>query len=221
MLEREVVLVHGLGSTFDHNWTRSGWTDILAAEGFRATSAHLPGHAGAPVDADPVETILGAISNKAAPVAAVGFSAGAAALLEVAAAEPGRFDRIALLGVGDTLLDPPGTGTAVLAEALRGAEEPVEVQARLFWRLTQQAGNERRLVADYLDRLHQQFEPAALGRVTCPVLVVIGDRDEAAPADRLISALPSARGVVLRGVDHFGTTADLRCIEEVVRFIST
>ena len=220
MLERNVLLVHGLGSSFDHNWRRTGWADILAAEGFAALPCHLPGHAGMPADADRVEAVLGPIRDVQGPVAAVGFSAGAAALIEAAAAAPDRFDRLALLGIGDTLLDPPGTGTDMLAAALRAAEEPEDVRARLFWRLTEQAGNDRQQVADYLGRLRRHLEPELLAQVACPTLVVVGDRDEAGPAGRLVAALPAARAVTLRGVDHFATPTDLHCIEAVVGFLT-
>jgi pimeloyl-ACP methyl ester carboxylesterase len=56
--------------------------------------------------------------------------------------------------------------------------------------------------------------------VTVPALVVIGDRDTVGPADRLTAALPQARMVVLKGVDHYATTSNFRCQDEVLRFLS-
>jgi hypothetical protein len=50
--------------------------------------------------------------------------------------------------------------------------------------------------------------------------VVLGSRDFAAPADRLLAALPDARFVSLPGVDHFATPADFGAIDAVVRFLT-
>ena len=61
---------------------------------------------------------------------------------------------------------------------------------------------------------------ADLAAIDAPVLVVLGDRDFAGPADRLLAALPDARLVTLRGVDHFGTPSDYGCIEAVTGFLA-
>ena len=55
--------------------------------------------------------------------------------------------------------------------------------------------------------------------MTCPVLVVIGDRDFAGPADQLVDALPDARGVTLRNVDHFATPESFGFIDAVLEFL--
>jgi pimeloyl-ACP methyl ester carboxylesterase len=57
-----------------------------------------------------------------------------------------------------------------------------------------------------------------LPAVTCPVLVVLGDRDMAKSADRLVAALPSATLVTLAGVDHFATPSDFGAIDATLRF---
>jgi hypothetical protein len=51
------------------------------------------------------------------------------------------------------------------------------------------------------------------------VLVVLGDQDPAGPGDGLVAALPDARLVTLRGMDHFGTPADVRCMQAVLGFL--
>jgi hypothetical protein len=51
------------------------------------------------------------------------------------------------------------------------------------------------------------------------VLVVLGEADPAGPGDGLVAALPGARLVTLRGVDHFGTTSDVRCMQAVLDFL--
>jgi pimeloyl-ACP methyl ester carboxylesterase len=39
-----VILVHGLGSSFEHNWRATGWVDLLADEGREVVGVDLPGH---------------------------------------------------------------------------------------------------------------------------------------------------------------------------------
>ena len=51
------------------------------------------------------------------------------------------------------------------------------------------------------------------------MLVVIGDRDFAGPADELVEALPDARLVVLRNVDHFATPESFGFIDAALEFL--
>jgi pimeloyl-ACP methyl ester carboxylesterase len=52
-----------------------------------------------------------------------------------------------------------------------------------------------------------------------PVLVVLGDRDFAGPAEPLVDALPDARLVSLREVDHFATPKDFGALDAVLEFL--
>ena len=58
-----------------------------------------------------------------------------------------------------------------------------------------------------------------LGAVEVPVLVVLGERDDAGPAEPLVDALPDARLVLLPGVDHFATPKDFGFIDAALGFI--
>ena len=60
---------------------------------------------------------------------------------------------------------------------------------------------------------------AALARVTCPALVVVGDRDFVFPADRLVDALPNASQRVLRNVDHFATPESFDFVDAALEFL--
>ena len=63
------------------------------------------------------------------------------------------------------------------------------------------------------------FTDERLAAVTCPVLVVIGDNDFAGPADELAAALPDARLIVLRNVDHFATPESFGFIDAALGFL--
>ena len=69
------------------------------------------------------------------------------------------------------------------------------------------------------EELEQERLPSLLAAVTCPVLVVVGDRDFVHPADDLVAALPDASQVVLRNVDHFATPESFGFIDATLEFL--
>ena len=222
-----VLLLHGFGSSFEHNWGRSGWLDLLADEQRTTIGFELPGH-GTPArpdveHGDDVVTALLAELSEHPPVDAVGFSAGGRLLAAAAAREPARFGRIVLLGVGNSLLRPPSGRSNPLAdllESLPADPEPTDPQARLFHRLVRSAGNDPSAIARYLRVPEPQVKATDLGAITSPALVMLGDRDFFGPADEVVAALPKARLVLLPGVDHFGLTSDVRCLDGVLAFLA-
>ncbi len=151
------------------------------------------------------------------PLDAVGFSAGASVLLNLAVDHPDRFGRLALLGLGDNVFG--GTESMLTRDALEGRTGPEDVQGGLFRRLAESAGNDPDALVAFLGRPVRHLTEPELKAVTCPVLVVLGDRDFIGGADRLVSALPAAEFVSLRGVDHFATASDFGAIDAVMRFL--
>jgi pimeloyl-ACP methyl ester carboxylesterase len=216
-----LVLLHGFASSFDHNWRQAGWVDILADFGCEAPDIDLPGHGASPRRTDPesyseVEEEVFRSLPESRPLAAVGFSAGAEVLLRMAIAHPGQFERIALLGIGDNVFEERDAST--LVAALQEDDEPEDVVTRLFYRLAASAGNDPAALAAFMGRTRHPIDPEDLAAVTCPVLVVLGDRDLTKSAERLVATLPSATLVTLPGVDHFATPADFGAIDATLRF---
>src|SRR3954471_83973 len=103
-----VVLVQGMASSFDLNWRRTGLADLLADAGREVVPVDLLGHGSAPAPREPeayadlTARVVEALPD--GPGEAVGFSLGAHVLLEAARDAPGRFDRLVLAGIGDSLL---------------------------------------------------------------------------------------------------------------------
>ena len=155
-----MVLLHGFASTFDHNWRETGWVDILGDFECAVPDIDLPGHgrsarsddpqAYATVDEDVASLLPG-------PTCAVGFSAGAEILLRVAMTHPGTIERMALLGVGDSIFETSDSTSVV--DALEADTEPDDVQARLFRRLAQSTGNDPRALAAFLRRTDRRSGP--------------------------------------------------------------
>ena len=214
-----LVLLHGFASSFDHTWRQNGWVDILGDFDCTAPEVDLPGHGSSARPVDPgsyasVEEDVAALLPT--PTDAAGFSAGAEILLRIAIAHPGQFERLALLGVGDNVFEERDASSVV--DALDGDTEPEDVQARLFFRLARTTGNDPKALAAFLRRRRDPIRTEDLAAVTCPVLVVLGDRDFIPSADRLVEALPSGTLHVAPGVDHFATPSNFGVIDATMNY---
>jgi len=221
-----VLLVHGFASSAEHNWRQPGWLDLLAETGRETIAVDLLGHGRAPrptspADYESVENRVAAEIGGYEQVDAVGFSAGAHVLLRLAAARPGQFRRLALLGIGASVLIGNGDGAAPIIAALEGDPDPENIGGMVFRRLADGSGNDRAALVAFMRRRQQPLTAGDLARISCPTLVVIGDKDPAGPGEPLVAALPDARLVTLRGVDHFGTPSYVRCMQAVLRFLDS
>jgi pimeloyl-ACP methyl ester carboxylesterase len=219
-----VLLVHGFASSFERNWREPGWADLLADAGREVIPLDLLGHGAADKPHDPpaysnLEVGVAAVLPEDRVVDAVGFSLGAQLLLRVAGRHPERFGRLVVGGVGASLFAT--TDAEPVAAAVERGEAGIEDSgvARAFVQFAAAPGNDAAALAACLRRPQRPLNPADLAGLTCPVLVVLGDKDFAGPADPLIEALPDARLLILRGADHFGTPKDFRFLEAALDFL--
>jgi pimeloyl-ACP methyl ester carboxylesterase len=224
MADLPVLLVHGFASSFERNWREPGWVDLLQDEGRQVIGVDLLGHGEAEKPHDPAayaeleQHILRALPPDG-PVDAIGFSLGAQLLLRAAAAHPARFHRVVVGGVGDSVFrdgDPESTARAVETGTTSDGD-PAAAQA--FGRFARAAGNDPAALAACLRRPTKRLDASELSSLELPVLVVLGDKDFAGPADDLLAALPDARFIGLHGGDHFGTPKDFRFIDAALSFL--
>ncbi len=227
-----VVLVHGWGGSFDATWVRPGFAALLEDAGRPVIGVDLLGHGAAPKPHDPAAyvdlttRIVEALPDE--PVDAIGFSLGAITLLRTAIAHPERCRRLVLAGIGDGVIgaDSPerqeasARGQERIVQALESDEPPEDNVARLFVRYAEQPGNDRAALTAVMKRARgEAITPDRLAVVTSPTLVVIGDRDSAAPADALAAAFPMGRVALLRNVDHFATPESFGFVDAALEFI--
>ena len=216
-----VLLVHGFATSAERTWRDNGWIDLLQDAGRDVMAVDLLGHGEAPKPHDPeayaqLEALVAA-QLPDEPVDAIGFSLGARVVLTLAAAEPARFRKIVTAGVGANLFRHEGH--ELIADAVAGNGDPENPVAQYFAGLADQPGQDRAALSACMRSPRPPLDDGRLAKVTVPVLVVLGDRDFAGPADPLLDALPDARLVTLRNVDHFATPKDFGFIDAALSFL--
>jgi pimeloyl-ACP methyl ester carboxylesterase len=219
-----IVLVHGWGGSFAATWQASGFTELLADAGRPVIGVDLLGHGEAPKPHDPTAyaDLTGRIEAALPvdrPVDAVGFSLGAITLLRLAARRPEAFRRLVVAGIGRNVFERDDVVRDRILAGLDGTAGPEDNFARLFSQYAALPGNDPAALAAVLRRDDAPLTTDQLAGVTPPVLVVIGDRDFAAPADPLVESLPDARLVTLRNVDHFATPESFGFIDATLEFL--
>ena len=216
-----VVLVHGFATSSARTWGDNGWLDLLADVGRDPVAVDLLGHGTADKPHDPaaysaMESLVAA-QLPDAPVDAIGFSLGARVLLTIACDQPDRFSRLVLTGVGANLLRTEGSD--LILRAVEGEGDPTNPVVQYFAGLAQHPEVDRAALAACLRSPRPPLTPERLAAVQVPVLVILGDKDFAGPGEPLVDALPDARLVTLRNVDHFATPKDFGCIDAALDFL--
>ena len=218
-----VVLVHGWGGSFATTWQAPGWEALLQDAGRTVIGVDLLGHGTAPKPHDPADyadltaRIVDALPTDG-PVDAIGFSMGAMTLLELAINSPERFGRLVVAGIGKNVFVDDPERRQVIIDAVEGRATDDNV-GRLFSQYANQAGNDPVALAAVMRRTGERLTKERLAAVTMPVLVALGDKDFAGPADPLVDALPDARLVTLKGVDHFATPESFAFIDAALEFL--
>jgi len=222
-LSPPVVLVHGFATSAARTWGDNGWLDILGDLGREVVAPDLLGHGTADRPTEPAAynrleaDLLDRLPTE--PVDAVGFSLGARSLLVGASGDPERFHSLVVAGVGANLFASDGT-SGLIADAIDGRGDLDDPQLRYFATLAEAPDQDPAALAALMRRPETvALTDEGLARITCPVLVVLGDQDFAGPADPLLERVPHARFVSLRGVDHFATPKSFAFIDAVVEFL--
>lgn len=219
-----VVLVHGWGGSFATTWQRSGFTELLRDAGKPVIGIDLLGHGTAAKPHEPEAyadlgaRVLDALPDE--PVDAVGFSLGAMTLLRLAAAHPQRFRKLVLAGVGRNVLERDEENARRMIAGVEGTAAEDDTVAHVFGQYARSDGNDPLALAALLRcSTAQRLDAEMLAKVTCPTLVVIGDKDFAGPGDPLVAALPNGTLKPLRNVDHFATPEAFGFIDAALEFI--
>ena len=224
-----MILVHGFASSFQHNWVRTGWVDVLEADGHPVVGLELPGH-GANEDRGGRDAAVSQLAALAAPLGTVdlvGFSAGA--WVSAMATGAGRISvrRLVLIALGDGMLGGaaarPSAGRPPVARTALSLTEPAEygdVRGALFRRMAASAGNDLARLDEFSAAPGASLTPELLRAISCPVLVIIGDHDWTGPADQVRAALADGTLLTLPRTDHFAAAEHPEAILAAARFLA-
>lgn len=221
----DVLLVHGWGGSFRATWEEPGITALLEDAGHRVIGVDLLGHGEAPRPHDPeayadlTQRVRESLPDH--PVAAVGFSLGAMTLLRLAVAEPHRFSRLVLAGIGDQVLHPEDSTSKIVA-ALRGGDPGDDRTVGLFVQYARRPDNDPLALAAVMERPRAApLTREDLARIDIEVLVVVGDQDFVGEGRELVAAFARGRHRLLARTDHFATPGSFGFIDAMLDFLAS
>lgn len=223
-----VVLIHGWAGNFKETWQKTGVDALLEDIGREVIGFDLLGHGSREKPHQPEayeelpQWLLDNLPKDVPSVDVVAFSLGALTTLSAMIAAPERFGRVILAGIGDGVFDEsrPERNRKII-DALEGRVDESDSLARMFAHYGDQGTNDKdALIAIMKRRPTEPLDPATLAGLKHDVMVVIGEKDFAAPADRLAAAFPNGRLVTLKNTDHFATTDSFAFIDAILDFMA-
>jgi pimeloyl-ACP methyl ester carboxylesterase len=200
-----------------HGWQRTHRDFARVLEGVDAIAVDLPGFGASPPPPEPwgaaryADAVLPVLDRFDGPAVVLGHSFGGRVAVHLAAAHPERVGALVLTGV--PLLRPPGTGAARVARPYRLARflhaRGLLSETRMEAMRQRYGSQDYRQATGVMRAVHviavnETYEPQ-LAQVRCPVDLVWGDQDTAAPvavAEQAALLIPDAEVTVLAGVGH-------------------
>lgn len=223
-----VVLVHGWGGSFHHTWRTPGIDALLEDMGRTVIGIDLLGHGSADKPHSPQayanlgDWLLQDLPEQYPQVDIVGFSLGALTVLDALTTATEPFRNVVLAGIGDGVFEQSSSQRHQrIVDALEGVGPADDTFSQMFVQYARQPGNDIAALTAIMKRPPSRvLHPDDLSDIDQRVLVVIGDKDFAAPADRLASAFPNGSLTILKNTDHFATTESFSFIDSLLEFLA-
>jgi pimeloyl-ACP methyl ester carboxylesterase len=151
----------------------------------------------------------------------MGYSMGARIATFLAISRPEVVRSLVIGGLGIAMVEGLGGQEEIAAalEAPAGAEIASMV-GRNYRRFGEATGSDLQALAACMRSMRENVDAAALARLTMPVLVAVGDRDEVAGSpERLAALIPGAKVLSIPGRDHMLATGDRVYKQGVLAFL--
>jgi pimeloyl-ACP methyl ester carboxylesterase len=227
-----ILLIHGFASNARVNWWDTGWVKTLVDAGRRVITIdnrghgasqklYDPGQYSAPGIADDARRLLDHLGLGHADV--MGYSMGARIGAFLTINHPERVRSAVFAGLAARMITGVGGGEAIAkgleAASLADVTEPAPRSFRIF---AEQTKSDLKALAACMRSARVKIAEKDLARISVPVLVVAGEKDDVAgDVETLVAAIPGARGVVLPGRNHMNAVGDKGYKEAVIKFLST
>ncbi len=225
-----VVLVHGWGGSFASTWQRSGFTALLEDAGLDVIGVDLLGHGTAPKPHDPeAYADLDARILDALPDEPVDADRVLTRRDDPAARSPSTIPSGSIASCSPASARTSSTATSRHgAPSSPGSRPSPPAATPRRWTTPcgcspstpAQPGNDIAALTAVMKRSASAAITAEdCARVTCPVLVVVGDKDFVYPGDELAAAFADGRCETLRNVDHFATPESFGFFDAALEFL--
>jgi pimeloyl-ACP methyl ester carboxylesterase len=225
-----VLLIHGFASNVATNWIGPGWVKALTEAGFRVVAYDNRGHGhsgklydvkdyGAPLMAEDARRLLDHLRLARADV--MGYSMGARISAFLAIVHPERVRSLVFAGLGINMVrGVAGTGPVARALEAESIDDVTNPTARTFRAFAEQTNSDLKALAACIRSARAPITAQDLGRLACPVLVVVGEEDViGGDAAQLAALMPNARAVTVPGRDHMRTVGDKAYRQAVLGFL--
>ncbi len=226
-----ILLVHGFASTGRVNWWDTGWVKTLTEAGRMAITFDHRGHGEseklydsalypAAEMAEDARRLLDHLGIAEAYV--MGYSMGARVSAFLAINHPQRVRRAVFAGLASRMITGVG-GAEAIARALEAPsrDEVADPGARSFRIFAEQTKSDLKALAACIRSSREKITAEELGRISVPVLVVAGEKDDVAgDVETLVKAIPGAKGVTLPGRNHMNAVGDKGYKDAVLAFLA-
>jgi pimeloyl-ACP methyl ester carboxylesterase len=223
-----VLLVHGFASDYRLNWVGTRWQETLTAAGYRVIGLDCRGHGQSDKPHDPASYSLGNMAADAVRLLDhlgleraryIGYSMGARIGLQAVLDSPARVEQAVLGGLG---ISGALEGAQKIARALRGGEPESAIAGRFKRFAAARPENDLEALAACIVGQQPGLDPATLGAIKTPLLLVVGDLDDIArDAHRLASLIPTAKLVEITGRDHMSAVPARQFKDAALEFLAS
>ena len=226
-----ILLIHGFASNGRVNWWDTGWVRTLTESGRRVITFDHRGHGESEKlydsalypAAEMAEDARRLLDHLGIPQADVmGYSMGARVSAFLTIAHPQRVRRAVFAGLASRMITGVG-GAEAIARALEAPSraDVTDPGARAFRIFAEQTKSDLRALAACIRSSREKITAEELARITVPVLVVAGEKDDVAgDVETLVKAIPGSQGVTLPGRNHMNAVGDRGYKEAVLAFLA-
>ena len=225
-----ILLIHGFASNARVNWWDTSWVKTLTEAGRRVISFDYRGHGHseklydsalypAAEMAEDARRLLDHLDIAQADV--MGYSMGARVAAFLTIAYPERVRRAVFAGLASRMITGVG-GAEAIAQALEAPSrgDVTDPGARAFRIFAEQTKSDLKALAACIRSSREKITAEELARISVPVLVVAGDKDDVAgDVETLVKAIPGAQGVTLPNRNHMNAVGDRGYKDEVLAFL--